>query len=787
MSARGPGVRPPLLPPGFLRLLATVPALVRRVRTGTAAGVRARGRRAVPLPRPPRVPRGRRPPPRGHGRARATPRPASSSANTTPDAKSAPRGGSTAARASRPRAAAARRRASRARSGTAAADARPPRRAARRRGHAPARGRRPRRHREPARRDRRRDAGAPRGPRRRVARARVPPAPRARPALPRDRPPHGRRPRGARPRGRPWPPGTVLHLQDPGTWAPPSEGGSRPSTPSPARDAWCDGPATARAVMAPRGEPTPSGGPTPRARQASRACRSRPSPRPRTCSRASRSGCRGGAPLAVRGCVGLFSLPVVMWLGIGASRAVPVLVRRCASSPTRWGRRPRRAPAARRSRPVARARGHGRDRARRRGAGPGAPAAGRTVRVVVDDGPAMAAQGLDGITAAARARAAVARLRAPRPRGRARASVISAAAGDDVVAAARGGPAALRVVVSDRRPGLATRCVEVVAVGTHRAQRRLRGRGHDDRGPRAARVRRGAQRRARRAPAARSPGRRQRRDDARRGRGRWWSATIDACRRGPVVVRLDDPDGALATDDGVRLLPSALRVAVAGFLAGLLPVPRRHRAPDARRGRARLGRVAAGRGGAARGHVGGRRGDRGEVGCDVGAAPARARRGGRPRAGRRRASRRRRCSATTWTPRPRPRLRARRAGRRRGPAPRARARGRRDRRRGALRPAGGRAAAGPSTAAWPILVENVVTAAAGGPPRARRVAEVVGLAPPDRTRLGRATWRGPRRRRARSRGASGLPVAGPLRAPCRRFAGVRFRRASFGAAGDGGG
>ncbi|MBL9085610.1 MAG: DUF58 domain-containing protein [Planctomycetia bacterium] len=41
MSPREPGADATLFPPGFLRLLATVPALVRRVRAGAAAGVHA--------------------------------------------------------------------------------------------------------------------------------------------------------------------------------------------------------------------------------------------------------------------------------------------------------------------------------------------------------------------------------------------------------------------------------------------------------------------------------------------------------------------------------------------------------------------------------------------------------------------------------------------------------------------------------------------------------------------------------------------------------------------------
>lgn len=41
MSGAGAGADATLFPPGFLRLLATVPALVRRVRTGAAAGVHA--------------------------------------------------------------------------------------------------------------------------------------------------------------------------------------------------------------------------------------------------------------------------------------------------------------------------------------------------------------------------------------------------------------------------------------------------------------------------------------------------------------------------------------------------------------------------------------------------------------------------------------------------------------------------------------------------------------------------------------------------------------------------
>ncbi|MBL9085611.1 MAG: BatA domain-containing protein [Planctomycetia bacterium] len=430
--------------------------------------------------------------------------------------------------------------------------------------------------------------------------------------------------------------------------------------------------------------------------------------------------------------VGLLALPVVAWLHRRLTRAVPVVVPslRFLADEVDADRDARRrrvdldlwlalagcaAVACAAAGPVWRSHG-----------------AGRTVRVVVDDGPAMAARGLDGSTAAARAEAAVARLRARLAPEDVLARV--AAAGDDVVAAARRGGAALRVVVSDRLPALATPGVEVVAVGdpaarnaglvaaaatvagtTRRVFVAVRNDAADARVLRVAVAGGGA--------AAL--------DVAANGVA---STTLDApAGDGPIVVRLDDPDGALAADDEVRLVPSVLRVAVAGPDEGL---PAAHGDLVRRT----LDVVAPGWVAVAPA----------EAALSVGVAATVAPAGG----------------AALWLHPVAPGATGVRApagaARERPPAPfgddldvasldlvyardvlasapwpllRVR-----------TRPAGGTAvevlfdplAGAPppaDTAAWPILVENVVTAVAGAPtPGGFRV---LGLAPPDRARLGR--------------------------------------------------
>lgn len=430
--------------------------------------------------------------------------------------------------------------------------------------------------------------------------------------------------------------------------------------------------------------------------------------------------------------VGLLAVPVVVWLHRRLTRAVPVMVPslRFLADEAEADRdaRTRRvdvdlwlalagcvAVACAAAGPVWRSHG-----------------AGRTVRVVVDDGPAMAARGLDGSTAAARAEAAVARLAARLGPDDVLARV--AAAGDDVVAAARRGDAALRVVVSDRLPALAAPGVEVVAVGDPAA----RNAGIVA----AAATVEGAARRvfvAVRNDAA----------DARVLRvavagggaaaldvvaGGVASATLDApAGDGPIVVRLDDPDGALAADDEVRLVPSALRVAVAGPDDGL---PAAHgdlvrrtldvvapgwvetaaadavlkvgtSASDAPAGCALLWLhpLAAGATGVRAAAGGARERPPAPIGDDLDAASldlvyARDVRASAP-----------------W---PLARMRTR-------PAGSVVVEVLFDPLAGAPPPA--------DTAAWPILVENVVTAVAGAP--APGGFRVVGLAPPDRTRLGR--------------------------------------------------
>jgi hypothetical protein len=226
------------------------------------------------------------------------------------------------------------------------------------------------------------------------------------------------------------------------------------------------------------------------------------------------------------------------------------------------------------------------------------------------------------------------------------------------------------------------------------------------------------------------------------------SATLDApAGDGPVGVRLDDPDGALATDDEVRLLPSALRVAVAGPAEGLpaahgdlvrrtldVVAPGWVAAPPAE-AVLRVGTSVADAGTDAKSGVtlvlhplapgatgvrapagGARERPPAPFGDDVDAAfldlvYAR--------------------DVLASAPWPRGA---------RAPAGRTVVEVLFDPLAGALPPA--------DTAAWPILVENVVTAAAGAPrpagggrPRAAR---------PD---AARARPRGPRRRRARARGA----------------------------------
>jgi len=270
-------------------------------------------------------------------------------------------------------------------------------------------------------------------------------------------------------------------------------------------------------------------------------------------------------PLAL---VGLAALPVVWWLHRRLTRAVPVVVPSLrfleAEPDADRDARARRvdldlllalvgvaAAAFAAAGPVLRTQD-----------------AGRTVRVVVDDGPAMAARGTDGTTAAARAEAAVDRLRATLSPHDVLARV--AATGDDLVAAARRGGAAVRVVVSDRLPASAVPDVETVAVGDPAARNAgiVAASAAVEGGTRRAFVAVRNDASVARALRVRVAG--------------GGSATLDVPAGGvasatlaappgdaSVVVTLDDPDGALAGDDEVRLSPAPLRVAVAGPEAGL--------------------------------------------------------------------------------------------------------------------------------------------------------------------------------------------------------------------------
>jgi hypothetical protein len=99
-----------------------------------------------------------------------------------------------------------------------------------------------------------------------------------------------------------------------------------------------------------------------------------------------------------------------------------------------------------------------------------ASAPGRTVRVVVDAGPAMAARDASGTTAAQRAEAAVSEVVAAlSPQDR---LVRQDAAGGrgDLLARARAGEAAVRIVVTDRRPRDPPADVRFVLVGAPRAR-----------------------------------------------------------------------------------------------------------------------------------------------------------------------------------------------------------------------------------------------------------------------------------------------------------------------------
>lgn len=457
--------------------------------------------------------------------------------------------------------------------------------------------------------------------------------------------------------------------------------------------------------------------------------------------------------------VGLLALPVVWWLHRRLTRAVPVVVpslRFLVDEPDA----DRDARAARPDLDLWLALA-GTAAAALAAAGPvwRTHAAGRTVRLVVDDGPAMAARGLDGSTAAARAEAAVARLRDRLGPEDVLARV--AASGDDLVAAARRGAAAVRVVVSDRLPALAAPGVELVAVGDPRA----RNAGIVA----AAAVGGGAPRRAFVTVRNDAP-------DPRRlrvavdgggaavldvGADGVASATLDApAGDGPIVVRLDDRDGALASDDEVRLVPSAPRVAVAGPDEGL---PAAHGdlvrrtldvvapgwvAASGADAVLRVGTAAAADGPPATVLV--------LHPLAAGASGLRAPAGGareRPPApwgddvdasGLDLVYARDVLASAPW---PLVRVRARTGG---GTVVEVLF----DPLAGTPPPA--------DTAAWPILVENVVTAAAGAP--APGGARVVGLAPPEATRLGRD-------RRALDDAALARaapdrpPVERPLRAP----------------------
>ena len=275
------------------------------------------------------------------------------------------------------------------------------------------------------------------------------------------------------------------------------------------------------------------------------------------------------APLAL---AALAALPVLWWLDRRRRRAVPVDLPSLLFVPPTDG-----ADAVRRSPPdldLALALAAAALLALA-GAAPvwRTTAPGRTVRVAVATSPSMGARGADGRTAVDRAEAvvdAIARALGPD-------DVLERAdaAGRDVVAAARGGSAALRVAVSDRARPDASPDVVAVAVGDPAAEnlglvavdvapvadgRRVFAAVRNDAG------------RARRATV---------RVDAGPGAtlelapGATGSATFDVGPAGPdpITVRVDDPDGALSADDVVTLQAAPLVVRVAPEAEGL---PRAH-------------------------------------------------------------------------------------------------------------------------------------------------------------------------------------------------------------------
>lgn len=459
--------------------------------------------------------------------------------------------------------------------------------------------------------------------------------------------------------------------------------------------------------------------------------------------------------LAPAALVGLLALPLVVWLHRRLTRATPVVVAslQFLEAEGDAAAAPRRA-ALDLDLALALA---GTAAAVLAAAGPvlRAGPAGRTVRVVVDAGPAMAARAADGTSAASRAEAAVARLAAALGPGDVLARLD--VADGDLVAAARRGAGAVRVVVSDRVPPGAEPDVLVVAVGDPAARNLglVAVAPADGPGPRAvfAAVRNDAEvPRAVRVAADR--GGEARLEVPAHGVR---SVTVAAPATGPVVIRVDDPDGALAADDAATLVPTAPTVA---FAAGGDALPPAHEALVRRT----LDAVAPGW----------REAPEAAAALRVGTGPA-SRADGlhlRLRAVPPSAPTARGAPGTPREPVPAPfgldvdataadlvyplEVRAAapwpvlRVGR--GVAGGAEVEVPFDPLLGVPAPA--------DTPLWPLLVENVVAAAAGAP--APGGARVLGLLDPERARLGRAT-RGPDLAAVAAAPADPAPPARPLR------------------------